>query len=166
MHLTPLLLLTGAMLCVLLLAVQAEIIKRVNPDGTVTYIVPQKVPSAPQLGPCGTSPDDPQTLPSASDAYQATLLRLQTDPTNAECRREALRLGRLFRAMSREDGKLTIYDESAIANDLNAAGPSAGGPVPVPVPSGAVPAPESAIPSPGVPAPIPESAVPSTSPYR
>src|SRR5438105_14397182 len=108
MHLTPLLLLTGAMLCVPLLAVQAEIIKRVNPDGTVTYIVPQEVPSAPQLGPCGTSPDDPQTLPSAADAYHTTLLRLQADPLNADCRREALLLGRLFRLMAGQDGKLAL----------------------------------------------------------
>jgi hypothetical protein len=33
------------LLCVVSTGVQAEIIKRVNPDGSYTYIVPQKVPS-------------------------------------------------------------------------------------------------------------------------
>jgi hypothetical protein len=92
---------------------------RANPDGTGPYIVPHMMPSGP--GPA-FMPPVPTEMERARDAYNASLEEIKTNPTCADCRQKALSLGRTYKGMTREDGKLTIYDEAAIAKDINAAG--------------------------------------------
>jgi hypothetical protein len=58
-------------------------------------------------------------------AYQASLGRLKENPTDPDRREEALRLGRLYAAWTRhrfsQDSAITLFDEVALANDLQAA---------------------------------------------
>ena len=104
---------------------QAEVIKRVNPDGSNTFIVPAKVPAGDRSGPCGVNPADVLTLDGAREAYDQTLQRLAADPGNIACRQQLTHLGRMMRR-----------PETAVANDLNASAPGA---PPLPAPGGTPP---------------------------
>jgi hypothetical protein len=106
---------------------QAEVIKRVNPDGSHTFIVPQKMPSGDRGGPCGLNPGDVLTQDGAREAYDMTLQRLAADPGNIACRQQLTHLGRMLRR-----------PEAAVTNDLNASAPGA---LPLPAPSGTLPSP-------------------------
>jgi hypothetical protein len=99
---------------------RSTVITRANPDGTITYQVPQTAPSPSRVGGGGGGNINIE-LERAREAYTASLEQLKTESTCSNCRQEALRLGRIYRGMTREDGKVTIYDETAIANDINAA---------------------------------------------
>ena len=121
-------LLVGAMLSLTFsLSAHGEIIRRVNPDGTITEYVPQKEPShgtpPPQtpVSPCAEQPWDPTNVYHARETYKAALEKLKTAPQDADCRQQALHFGRVFSAYTRRDRRVTIYDEAAIANDINAA---------------------------------------------
>ena len=109
---------------------QADVIKRVNPDGSNTFIVPQKTPSGERGGPCGLQPGDVLTQDGAREAYGMTLQRLAADPGNIACRQQLAELGRTLR-----------LPETAVATDFNAAAPGA---VPLPAPSGMLPSPGTA----------------------
>jgi hypothetical protein len=109
---------------------QAEVIKRVNPDGRNTFIVPQKLPSRERGGPCGLQPGDVLTQDGAREAYGMTLQRLAADPGNIACRQQLAELGRTLR-----------LPETAVATDLNASAPGA---LPLPAPSGMLPNPGAA----------------------
>jgi hypothetical protein len=104
----------------------SSLVRREQPDGRVALFVLQRVPS---LGGTFTFAEGIQ---QAKQAYETSLDRVSQDPSCTECRREAVRLGRLAKGLSRPEGKVTIYDEAAIANDLNAAG---GARVPMLVPT-------------------------------
>jgi hypothetical protein len=93
----------------------------VNQDGTITYQVPQTAPSPSVPSPSGVGGGGNIELERAREAYTASLEQLKTESTCSDCRQEALRLGRIYMGMTREDRKVTIYDETAIANDINAA---------------------------------------------
>lgn len=86
--------------------------------------VPQGGPSRavmePPPGPCAKKPWDPTNVHHARETYKAALAKLKLAPHDLECREQALRFGRLYMGMSRQDGRVTIYDEAAIANDINA----------------------------------------------
>ncbi|QEF96148.1 hypothetical protein Mal15_01740 [Stieleria maiorica] len=60
-------------------------------------------------------------LAESEQAYQAALSELRAYPNDSEKRENALRLGREFSRLSREDNKETVYDELAIKNDIDAA---------------------------------------------
>lgn len=57
----------------------------------------------------------------AQRRYQEGLAQLRIDPTNAELRMDVLERGRHLSRLCRQGGKETIFDEAALANDLNAA---------------------------------------------
>jgi hypothetical protein len=59
-------------------------------------------------------------LAAAWGAYQEALQRLRSNPGSAELRVQALAWGRSYYSLARNDGAPTIYDEMALANDLNA----------------------------------------------
>ena len=106
---------------------RSTVITRVNQDGTITYQVPQTAPSlgvsgvnAAQGGPCDEKPWDPTEYYQARDAYQASLARLRSAPTDPKCREQALHLGRISSALARRGGYVTTVDEVSIANDVNA----------------------------------------------
>jgi len=100
---------------------RSTVITRANPDGTVAYPAPHMMTSGPGPVPA-VMPQTQTEMERARDAYNASLEEIKTNPTCAECRQKALSLGRAYKGMTREDGKWTIYDEAAIAKDINAAG--------------------------------------------
>lgn len=53
--------------------------------------------------------------------YDEALARLRGDPTSAFYRQRALEVGRALAALSRESGAVTVFDEMALKNDLDAA---------------------------------------------
>ena len=60
-------------------------------------------------------------LGDALQAYQTILEQLKTDPTNADLRQRTLQLGRVYSNLTRNKTGVTIYDEVAVMNDINAA---------------------------------------------
>ncbi|GGA14907.1 hypothetical protein GCM10008018_69730 [Paenibacillus marchantiophytorum] len=55
------------------------------------------------------------------ERYQIALRKLSQNPKYVQLRQQALSLGRFYYSSSRPDHKPTVYDETAIANDINAA---------------------------------------------
>jgi len=133
----------------------STVVTRVNPDGTMTYQVPQTVPSlvvSGQGGLCDEKPWDPTEYYSAYDAYQASLARLRSAPTDPKCREQALHFGRISSALARGGGYVTTMDEVSIANDVNTATGGSGDLVPrpdQPIPGDLVPRPGQPIPGGG-----------------
>jgi hypothetical protein len=134
---------------------RSTVVTRVNPDGTMTYQVPQTVPSlvvSGQGGFCDEKPWDPTEYYSAYDAYQASLARLRSAPTDPKCREQALHFGRISSALARGGGYVTTVDEVSIANDVNTATGGSGDLVPrpdQPIPGDLVPRPGQPIPGGG-----------------
>lgn len=60
-------------------------------------------------------------LKEARDAYQTSLAQLKRNPTNANCRQRTLQLGRVYSNLTRNKKGVTIFDEIALMNDINAA---------------------------------------------
>ena len=64
----------------------------------------------------------------ARRAYDEALRRLKAHPSDPELREEALRLGRHYSNVTRNWRGVTIYDEVALSNDINAACAAASAP--------------------------------------
>src|SRR5262249_49668859 len=62
-----------------------------------------------------------RTKEAARKAYADSLEELKRDPTNANLRQETLRLGRSYSNLTRNSKGVTVFDEVALSNDLNAA---------------------------------------------
>jgi hypothetical protein len=62
-----------------------------------------------------------QELELARAAYGLSLQKLKADPTNADLREQTLKLGRRYSDLTRNRKGVTIFDEVALMNDLNAA---------------------------------------------
>ncbi|HKS10865.1 MAG TPA: SHOCT domain-containing protein [Pyrinomonadaceae bacterium] len=60
-------------------------------------------------------------LNAAKDAYFNALKRLKANPTSADLRESTLQLGRKYSNLTRNDSGVTVYDEVALSNDINAA---------------------------------------------
>jgi hypothetical protein len=60
-------------------------------------------------------------LTKARIAYEEALGRLRAQPTDATFRQAALNAGRIYSNLSRESKGVTIFDEMALKNDLDAA---------------------------------------------
>src|SRR6185369_13818480 len=60
-------------------------------------------------------------LKAAKDAYFDALRRLKANPTNADLRQTTLQLGRAYSNLTRNKSGVTIFDEVALSNDINAA---------------------------------------------
>jgi len=69
----------------------------------------------------------------AKAAYQTSLDRLKLDPGNADLRHQTLQLGRIYSNLTRNNKGVTLFDEVALLNDINAACGFLGGPVAPPV---------------------------------
>ena len=65
-----------------------------------------------------------EAIRSAESAYKRALADLRKDPNNSNKREKALRLGRAYADLVRDD-KRTMFDEVAVMNDLNAIQPTA-----------------------------------------
>ena len=57
----------------------------------------------------------------AKAEYQASLAQLRANPANASLRQRTLTLGRNYSALTRNNKGVTIFDEMALMNDINAA---------------------------------------------
>jgi hypothetical protein len=73
-------------------------------------------------------------------AYQASLDKLKAAPTNADLKQNTLALGRIYSNLTRNKSGVTLFDEVALLNDINAAtagatapGVIAAAPAPVPI---------------------------------
>ncbi len=64
----------------------------------------------------------------ALGAYREALHRLKADPTNPNLREETLRLGRTYSNLTRNRRGVTVFDEVALMNDINAACAAASAP--------------------------------------
>lgn len=62
-----------------------------------------------------------QRLYAARDAYQAALAELKANPTNPDIKQKTLELGRIYSAVTRQNKTVTLFDEMALSNDINAA---------------------------------------------
>ncbi len=65
-----------------------------------------------------------QLLAQSQEDYFDSLEKLKSDSTNADLKQNTLQLGRKYSEITRKfegDGKVTIYDEIALMNDINAA---------------------------------------------
>lgn len=58
---------------------------------------------------------------AALQAYQACLARLKAEPNNPELRQQTLQLGRVYSNLTRDKKGVTVYDEVALKNDIDAA---------------------------------------------
>lgn len=62
-----------------------------------------------------------KVIAEAAATYQQALQELKRDPTSAAKRERALKFGRLYSNLTREGKGVTIFDEMALKNDLDAA---------------------------------------------
>lgn len=62
-----------------------------------------------------------QILAEAKAAYQDSLTKLKADPTNSNLREATLHFGREYSNLTRDNKGVTIFDEVALSNDINAA---------------------------------------------
>jgi hypothetical protein len=62
-----------------------------------------------------------QALKDAHTAYQKALTKLREKPADAFYRQQALDAGRAYSSLTREGKGVTIFDEVALSNDINAA---------------------------------------------
>jgi hypothetical protein len=62
-----------------------------------------------------------QAQAQAKDAYQNSLVELKANPTSADLRQKTLERGRAYSNLTRNKGGVTIFDEVALMNDIEAA---------------------------------------------
>src|SRR5690242_14968652 len=67
-----------------------------------------------------------KAIEEARAAYQRSLARLKEDPTNADVKQKTLAMGRTYSNLTRDSKGVTIFDEVALSNDINAACAAAG----------------------------------------
>ena len=58
---------------------------------------------------------------AAKKAYHKSLSRLRNNPNNASQRQETLELGRVYSNLTRNNQGITVFDEVALKNDIDAA---------------------------------------------
>jgi cbb3-type cytochrome oxidase subunit 3 len=66
-------------------------------------------------------------LKLAKEAHEASLVRLKQTPTDPDLREQALANGRVYSNLTRFRRGVTVYDELALLNDINAACAAAAG---------------------------------------
>lgn len=76
-----------------------------------------------------------QAKDKAHGAYRESLAQLKLDPSNPNLRQETLRLGREYSNLTRDKKGVTVFDEVALSNDINAACAGAAAPRPAPAPA-------------------------------
>jgi hypothetical protein len=69
-------------------------------------------------------------LREAEDAYHSSLAELKASPMDPDLKADTLRKGRVYSNLTRNNKGVTMYDEVALMNDINAACARAGTPQP------------------------------------
>src|SRR5713101_238931 len=62
-----------------------------------------------------------KALDKAKHDYQDSLSKLKAVPANADLRQKTLHLGRIYSNLTRKKKGVTLFDEVALMNDINAA---------------------------------------------
>jgi hypothetical protein len=62
-----------------------------------------------------------KALGQAWNAYQRALSQLKSDSTNPDLKQQTLQFGRVYSNLSRNKRGVTVFDEVALMNDINAA---------------------------------------------
>ena len=62
-----------------------------------------------------------EVLRKAKEKYELSLAKLKANPTNSDFRQMALETGREYSNLTRYNKGVTIFDEVALMNDINAA---------------------------------------------
>jgi hypothetical protein len=62
-----------------------------------------------------------KALEEAKNAYAQSLDELKLDPANSDLRQRTLALGREYASASKDDKGVSLFDEVALMNDINAA---------------------------------------------
>lgn len=57
----------------------------------------------------------------AKAAYEKSLIKLKSNPASADTRQRTLHLGRAYSSLTRSSQGVTVFDEVALMNDINAA---------------------------------------------
>ena len=57
----------------------------------------------------------------AKAAYEQSLIKLKSNPASADLRQRTLQLGRAYSSLTRSTQGVTVFDEVALMNDINAA---------------------------------------------
>jgi type II secretory pathway pseudopilin PulG len=57
----------------------------------------------------------------AKAAYEQSLIKLKSNPASADIRQRTLHLGRAYSSLTRSSQGVTVFDEVALMNDINAA---------------------------------------------
>jgi len=70
-------------------------------------------------------------LREAEAAYRSSLAALKASPTDADLKENTLQRGRIYSNLTRNKQGVTMYDEVALMNDINAACAAAGASQPV-----------------------------------
>jgi len=65
--------------------------------------------------------DKARKLAAANAAYRSSLAKLKHDPTNADLKQHTLALGREYSNLTRDSKGVSLFDEVALSNDINAA---------------------------------------------
>ena len=60
-------------------------------------------------------------LKAAKAAHEASLLQLRQNPTDPDLKQQTLALGRAYSNITRDQQGVTVFDEVALSNDINAA---------------------------------------------
>ena len=76
-----------------------------------------------------------QQREEARQAYVAALNNLKAHPTNPDLKQTTLELGRVYSNLTRNKQGVTLFDEVALMNDINAATAGATGQVTAPAPT-------------------------------
>lgn len=62
-----------------------------------------------------------KALQAAKEAYLKSLSDLKAAPTNADLKQQTLALGRVYSNLTRDRKGITVFEEVAVMNDINAA---------------------------------------------
>ena len=90
-------------------------------SGLLCIVVPVAVIVLIVVGSRNAAAARAKALTEAREAYQAALAALKAAPTDATLRQHALDAGRRYSALTRENKGVTVFDEVALKNDLDAA---------------------------------------------
>lgn len=69
----------------------------------------------------GNSMSNKSEIENARDIYQNNLTRLTEDPTNSTLKMQTLESGRSYSNLTRNKNGISLFDEVALMNDINAA---------------------------------------------
>ena len=87
----------------------------------------------------GAADGKQKQIEAARQAYLASLTKLKQRPTDPDLKQRTLELGRVYSNLTRNQKGVTVFDEVALSNDINAACAAAA----VALPREPAPSPES-----------------------